>query len=177
LIGQRQIYVVDLILPKLMTLLALPKMVLEVSSQETQFRFLQLNPITDPVQVFLIIIAIMLVAPLVFERLKLPGIVGLILAGVVVGPHGLNILARDYTIQLLGTVGLLFLMFLGGLETSLSDLKGNAGKAISFGLATFLVPLIVGTGVILLIGYTPLAAILIAACCASNTLVALTHCI
>ncbi|MGG6298113.1 hypothetical protein ACQ4M4_27280 [Leptolyngbya sp. AN02str] len=74
-----------------MTFLALPKTVLEVPSQETQFRFLQLNPMTDPVQVFLIIIAIMLVAPLIFERLKLPSIEGLILAGVVVGPHGLNI--------------------------------------------------------------------------------------
>lgn len=131
------------------------------------------GPIQDPVQVFLIIVAIMLVAPLVFERLRMPGIIGLILAGVVVGPHGLNILARDETIELLGTVGLLFLMFLGGLETSLDDLKGNAGKAITFGLATFLFPMAIGTGAMLLLNYNVLAAVLVASCFASHTLVAL----
>lgn len=80
--------------------------------------FLDRLPIDDPVTVFLVIVGIMLVAPLLFERLGLPGIVGLILAGMAVGPHGANLLARDETIVLLGTVGLLFLMFLGGLETS-----------------------------------------------------------
>ena len=75
---------------------------------------------------FLIILAIMLIAPLLVERLRMPGIIGLILAGVIVGPHGLGVLERDSTITLLGTVGLLFLMFLGGLETSLDDLKRNA---------------------------------------------------
>jgi Kef-type K+ transport system membrane component KefB/nucleotide-binding universal stress UspA family protein len=131
------------------------------------------GPIQDPVQVFLIIVAIMLLAPLIFERLKMPGIIGLILAGVLVGPHGLNILARDATIELLGTVGLLFLMFLGGLETSLGDLKGSAGKTATFGLATFLLPMAIGTGAMLAIGYPPLAAILVASCFASHTLVSL----
>ncbi|MGJ3249381.1 MAG: cation:proton antiporter [Elainellaceae cyanobacterium] len=131
------------------------------------------GPIQDPVRIFLIIVAIMLVAPLIFERLKMPGIIGLILAGVVVGPHGLNILERDETIELLGTVGLLFLMFLGGLETSLNDLKGNADKAIVFGLATFILPMAIGTGAMLLLGYSGLAAVLVASCFASHTLVAL----
>ncbi|HBW56760.1 MAG TPA: cation:proton antiporter [Oscillatoriales bacterium UBA8482] len=134
----------------------------------------QLNePVRDPVAVFLIILAIMLVAPLLFERLKMPGIIGLILAGVVVGPHGLGLLARDRTIELLGTVGLLFLMFLGGLETSLDDLKRNADKAVVFGLATFLLPMIIGTGAMLSVGFSPLASILVASCLASHTLVAL----
>lgn len=131
------------------------------------------EPITDPVQVFLIIIAIMLVAPLIFERLRMPGLIGLILAGVVVGPHGLNILARDQTIELLGTVGLLFLMFLGGLETSLDDLKKSANQAISFGLATFAIPMLLGTVAMLLLRYDFLAAILVASCFASHTLVSL----
>ncbi|PSB62508.1 cation:proton antiporter, partial [filamentous cyanobacterium CCP1] len=81
------------------------------------------DPVTDPVAVFLIIMAIMLVAPLLFERIRLPGIVGLILAGVIIGPNGFGVLERDSTIVLLGTVGLLFLMFMAGLETSLDDLK------------------------------------------------------
>lgn len=131
------------------------------------------EPVRDPVAVFLIILAIMLVAPLLFERLKMPGIIGLILAGVVVGPHGLGLLARDRTIELLGTVGLLFLMFLGGLETSLDDLKRNADKSVVFGLATFCLPMIIGTGAMLSIGFSPLASILVASCLASHTLVAL----
>ncbi|TVQ21389.1 MAG: cation:proton antiporter [Leptolyngbya sp. DLM2.Bin15] len=131
------------------------------------------GPITDPVQIFLIIIAIMLVAPLIVERLKMPGLIGLIIAGVIVGPYGLNILERDATIELLGTVGLLFLMFLGGLETSLEDLKGNAKQAVTFGLATFLLPMLLGTAAMLMLGYDLLAAILVASCFASHTLVAL----
>ncbi|MBD2743040.1 cation:proton antiporter [Coleofasciculus sp. FACHB-1120] len=131
------------------------------------------NPITDPVPVFLIIMAIMLVAPLLFERFKLPGIVGLILAGVVVGPHGLGVLERDSTIILLGTVGLLFLMFMAGLETSLDDLKYNADKAAIFGLATFALPMVLGTVAMLMLGYSFLAAILVASCFASHTLLAL----
>lgn len=131
------------------------------------------DPVTDPVAVFLIIMAIMLVAPLLFERIRLPGIVGLILAGVVIGPHGLGVLERDSTIVLLGTVGLLFLMFMAGLETSLDDLKHNADKAVIFGLATFLVPMVLGTGAMLALGYSLLAAILVASCFASHTLLAL----
>jgi len=131
------------------------------------------EPITDPVAVFLTILAIMLVAPLLVERLRLPGIIGLILAGVVVGPYGLGILERDSTIVLLGTVGLLFLMFLGGLETSLDDIKRNADKPVIFGLATFLVPMVLGTGTGIVLGYSFWASVLIASCFASHTLVAL----
>ncbi len=131
------------------------------------------GPITDPVPVFLVIMAIMLVAPLLFERLRLPGIVGLILAGVVVGPNGLGLLERDTTIVLLGTVGLLFLMFMAGLETSLDDLKLNANQAITFGLATFAVPMIIGTVAMMSLNYSLLAAILIGSCFASHTLLAL----
>lgn len=131
------------------------------------------EPITDPVAVFLTILAVMLIAPLLVERLKLPGIIGLILAGVVIGPHGLGILERDDTIILLGTVGLLFLMFLGGLETSLDDLKNEADKPILFGLATFLLPMMLGTGITLALGYSFWASVLVASCFASHTLVAL----
>lgn len=131
------------------------------------------TPIKDPVPVFLMILGIMLIAPLLFEKIRLPGIVGLILAGVVVGPNGLGLLARDNTIVLLGTVGLLFLMFMAGLETSLDDMKYNADKAVIFGLATFLVPMALGTGAMMAICYDLLPAILVASCFASHTLLAL----
>ena len=134
---------------------------------------LSFKPIRDPVAVFLVILAIMLVAPLIFERLRLPGIVGLILAGVIVGPEGLGLLERGSNIILLGTIGLLFLMFMAGLETSLDDFKDNGDKAIVFGLATFLAPMVVGTAAMMLLGYDWLAAILVASCFASHTLLAL----
>ena len=134
---------------------------------------LSFKPIRDPVAVFLTILAIMLVAPLIFERLRLPGIVGLILAGVIVGPKGLGLLERSSNIILLGTIGLLFLMFMAGLETSLDDLKDNGDKAIIFGLATFIAPMVVGTAAMMLLGYGWLAAILVASCFASHTLLAL----
>ena len=137
------------------------------------FAFLSLKPINDPVAVFLLILAIMLVAPLLFERLRLPGIVGLILAGVVVGPEGLGLLERDENIILLGTVGLLFLMFMAGLETSLDDFKENGDKAVFFGLATFIAPMLVGTAAMMALGYSFLAAVLVASCFASHTLLAL----
>ncbi|MFT0814712.1 cation:proton antiporter [Synechococcus sp. OH20] len=132
-----------------------------------------LGPVKDPVLVFLILLTIMLVAPLLFERLHLPGIIGLILAGLVVGPYGLGILQRDGTIVLLGTVGLLFLMFMAGLETSLEDLKLNAWKASVFGVLTFLLPMVIGTAAMLALGYDFLAAVLVASCFASHTLIAL----
>lgn len=131
------------------------------------------GPITDPVAIFLVMISLLLITPLAFERLRLPGIVGLILAGVVVGPHGLGILERDNTVVLLGTVGLLFLMFMAGLETSLDDLKYNADKAIAFGIATFVVPMALGTAAMMALGYSVLAAVLVASCFASHTLLAL----
>ncbi|MBW4464939.1 MAG: cation:proton antiporter [Pegethrix bostrychoides GSE-TBD4-15B] len=137
------------------------------------FPILSQQPITDPVTMFLVLVGVMLIAPLLFERLGLPGIVGLILAGVAIGPHGLGLLERDQTIVLLGTVGLLFLMFLGGLETSLDDLKKNAGAALSFGMLTFLVPMALGVAAMLLVGYGWLAAVLVASCLASHTLLAL----
>ena len=131
------------------------------------------DPITDPVAIFLTILTIMLVAPLLFERFQLPGIVGLILAGVVVGPDGLGLLQRDSTIVLLGTVGLLFLMFMAGLETSLDDFKEDGDKATFFGILTFIIPMVVGTGAMLLLGYDWLAALLVASCFSSHTLLAL----
>ena len=150
-----------------------PFLGMSILPRTTVFLSLLPGPITDPVAIFLVIMAIMLVAPLLFERIRLPGIVGLILAGVVVGPHGLGILERDSTIVLLGTVGLLFLMFMAGLETSLDDLKYNADKAIIFGLATFTVPMVMGTIAMMLLGYPVLSAILVASCFASHTLLAL----
>ena len=80
-------------------------------------------PIHDPVLIFAIVMFIVLVAPLFAEKLKLPGIVGLIAAGLIVGPHTFGILENDRTIELLGTIGLLYIMFEAGLEINLGEVK------------------------------------------------------
>lgn len=137
-------------------------------------QFLRLpGPVTDPVPVFLILTAVLLVAPLLFEKLRLPGIIGLLVAGVVVGPKGVGLLERDSTIVLLGTVGLLFLMFMAGLETSLDDLRARMKDSLVFGAATFLLPMGLGTVAMLAVGYGVLSSVLLASCFASHTLLAL----
>jgi len=81
------------------------------------------TPFQSSVLVFAVILFIILLAPLLFRSVKIPGIIGLILAGVIVGPHGLNLLAKNSAIDLFSTIGLLYIMFLAGLEL---DLKGFA---------------------------------------------------
>lgn len=127
-------------------------------------------PITDAGWLFAVIMALILVVPLLAERMRVPGIVGLVLAGTAVGPTGLGLVERAGLIETLGTVGLLYLMFVAGLELDLDDFAANRHQAMGFGALTFLVPMVVGTAVIALMGFEMLAAILLASCWASHTL-------
>lgn len=104
----------------------------------------QLLPITDPTWIFLVVLVIILFAPLLSNRIRLPHIVGMILAGVLVGEHGLNILSRDSSFELFGKVGLYYIMFLASLEMDMEGLKKNRKRGIIFGLITFLIPLSLG---------------------------------
>lgn len=100
-----------------------------------------LFPITNPTWIFLVVLVIILFAPLIFNRIRVPHLVGMILAGVLVGEHGLNILARDSSFELFGKVGLYYIMFLASLEMDLEGLKKNRVRGIVFGLLTFAIPL------------------------------------
>jgi len=128
-------------------------------------------PFSDPVLIFASVMVLILLAPLLARRCRLPEIIGLLLAGMVVGPHGLNILARDQTIELLGAVGLLFIMFLAGLEIDLNQVRRNRAPTLVFGLLTFAVPLALG---ILLgrqvFGMSVPVAVLLASMFSSHTL-------
>lgn len=104
----------------------------------------QLLPITDPTWIFLVVLVIILFAPLLSSRIRLPHIVGMILAGVLVGEHGLNILSRDSSFELFGKVGLYYIMFLASLEMDMEGLKKNRKRGFIFGLITFLIPLSLG---------------------------------
>lgn len=134
---------------------------------------LDLLPIRDPVLVFALAMCVILLAPALARKLRLPDIIGLILAGVLLGEHGLNILVRDDTMVLLGTVGLLYIMFLAGLEIDLDQFIRHRRDSIAFGLLTFFVPMLIGTlaGHYLLRLSWP-AAILLASMFASHTLLA-----
>ncbi|MCQ2194487.1 MAG: cation:proton antiporter [Paludibacteraceae bacterium] len=102
-------------------------------------------PLSNPILIFSLVLFVILLTPLVLERFKIPQIIGLILAGLALGEHGLNILSRDESFRLFGAVGLLYIMFLAGLEMDLSDFKKNKRIGIFFGLATFLFPMLFGS--------------------------------
>jgi Kef-type K+ transport system membrane component KefB/mannitol/fructose-specific phosphotransferase system IIA component (Ntr-type)/nucleotide-binding universal stress UspA family protein len=128
--------------------------------------------VTGPTQIVAVAMLLFLLAPLLMQRLRVPGIVGLIVAGAVVGPHALNLLARDQTIVLLGTVGLLYLMFMAGVEIDLHGFSRYRNRSLVFGALTFLIPQTFGTGVGRLLGYDWPTSILLASMFASHTLVA-----
>ena len=102
------------------------------------------TPFQSSVLVFALILFVILLAPLLFRSLKVPGIIGLILAGVIVGPHGLNLLARNSAIDLFSTIGLLYIMFLAGLELDLKGFANYKHKSLVFGFFTFIIPLSIG---------------------------------
>ena len=130
-------------------------------------------PITDPTWIFLLVLIIILFAPILLSRLRIPHIIGMILAGVVIGEHGFNILERDSSFELFGKVGLYYIMFLAGLEMDLEGFKKNRTKALVFGLLTFLTPMIFGIwSSISILGYSTNTAILLASMYASHTLIA-----
>ncbi|MEX2584605.1 MAG: cation:proton antiporter [Gemmatimonadota bacterium] len=129
-------------------------------------------PVTDPVLIVAISAVLFLLAPMLAEKVRLPGLVGLILAGAIVGPNALNLLARSNTIILLGTVGLLYLMFMAGIEIDLHEFKRYRNRSLIFGAITFFLPQTLGTAVMLGLGYELPTSILIASMFASHTLVA-----
>jgi Kef-type K+ transport system membrane component KefB len=102
------------------------------------------TPFQSSVLVFAVILFIILLAPLIFRRIKIPGIIGLILAGVIIGPHGLNLIAKNSAIDLFSTIGLLYIMFLAGLELDLKGFATYKHKSIVFGFFTFTIPFAIG---------------------------------
>ncbi len=129
-------------------------------------------PLSAPAPVFLVLVLVILLAPLAAERVRLPGVIGLVVAGVVVGPEGIGLIERSGMIAQLGGVGLLYLMFLAGLELDLTVLSDHRRSAVVFGMLTFAIPITLGTGIALWLGFGVAAAVLIGSLWASHTLVA-----
>lgn len=130
-------------------------------------------PVEDPILKFLIILIIILGAPLLLNKLRIPPLLGLIIAGAVIGPYGINLVSRDSSIILSGTAGLLYIMFLAGMEIDMNDFKKNSLKSLTFGMYTFWIPLIVGTAVgRWILGFSWMTSVLLASMFASHTLIA-----
>ncbi len=130
-------------------------------------------PLTDPIVVLFVISLIILFVPVVFYKIKLPALVGLIIVGAIAGPLGFNLLLRNSAIIHFGTVGLLYIMFISGLETDLSDFKKNKHRSIVFGLLTFAIPMLIGTLTTLcILRYNLKSSVLLASMYASHTLIA-----
>lgn len=128
-------------------------------------------PFEDPILIFTLVLLIIFLTPILFKRFKIPGILGLLLAGVIVGPNGFNLLMRDASIVLFGTVGLLYIMFLAGLEIDLAQFKKRKYRSITFGLLTFLIPQITGTLIgFYLLKFSLISSVLLASMFASHTL-------
>lgn len=129
--------------------------------------------ITDPVAIFLTVLGIIVVTPMVLKPLKIPNVIGLILAGVLVGPYGVNLLARDMSFEVFGQVGILYLMFLAGIEIDMYNLKKNMKRGLVFGLYTFFIPLVLGViTACVFLRQDILSGVLLASMFAAHTLIA-----
>ena len=129
-------------------------------------------PVTNPTWIFFLVMVIILFAPIIMGRLRIPHIIGMILAGVIVGKYGFNILERDSSFELFGKVGLYYIMFLAALEMDMDDFKKNRIKGLVFGLITFSVPMILGIwSSMQFLNYSLITSVLLASMYASHTLI------
>lgn len=130
-------------------------------------------PISDPILIFTLLALVMLIAPVFAERFRVPDLVLLLLFGALLGPHGLNVLARTSAIIMLGSVGLLYIMFLAGLEIDLFRFMQSYKRSLLFGFLTFIIPQSLGTlAGRFILGMNWPASILLASMFASHTLLA-----
>ena len=130
-------------------------------------------PITSPTLIFFVVLLIILLAPIIMGKLRIPHIIGMVLAGVLIGEHGLHLLDRDNSFELFGKVGLLYIMFLAGLEMDMESVKKNSRRILWFGLLTCLVPLVLTYVMAMwLLDYSSTASFLLGCIMASNTLIA-----
>lgn len=130
-------------------------------------------PLTNPVLEFSLILLIILLSPILLKRLKIPGIIGLIISGVLIGPFGFNLLEKNSAVDLFSTIGLLYIMFIAGLDLDMNEFKASRHKSILFGFFTFITPVIIGFPVcFFLLDYSFNVSFMIASMLAAHTLIA-----
>lgn len=133
----------------------------------------QYLPITSPTITFFVMLFIILFAPIVMAKLRIPHIVGMVLAGVIVGPHGFDILANDRSMVIFGHVGLFYIMLLAGLEMNMGDFRKNRVRTFTHGIMAFIVPMVMGFVINRsVLSYGFITSVLLASMYASHTLIA-----
>jgi Kef-type K+ transport system membrane component KefB len=141
----------------------------ELKHLSTEFK----TPLESPILIFSLLLFIVLLSPILLKRLNIPGIIGLIISGLIIGPHGLNILEKSTAIDLFSTIGLLYIMFIAGLELDMNEFKANKYRSFFFSIFTFIIPLSIGFPVCYyFLGYDFNASFLTASMFATHTLVA-----
>ncbi|TVR81499.1 MAG: cation:proton antiporter [Chitinophagaceae bacterium] len=135
--------------------------------------FFFILPLKNPVAVFALVMAIIFIAPIIFNRIKIPGIVGLIIFGTIFGPSVLGMLERNETIELLGIVGLIYLMFMVGLSIDLNQFQKMKVKSLTFGLLSFFIPQLSSVFLApIFLGFSFEASLLLGSIVGSHTLLA-----
>src|SRR5262245_2871392 len=104
----------------------------------------QYLPLKSPVLILALTLLIILFSPLLFKRFRIPGIIGLIISGIIIGPNSLHIIESTNSFELLSKTGLLYIMFLAGLEIDMQEFSQNRNKSLVFGALTFLIPIVTG---------------------------------
>lgn len=131
------------------------------------------TPFSNSVLIFSLILSIILLAPIVLNRFKIPGIIGLILSGMLIGPYGLFLIQKNSAVDLFSTIGLLYIMFIAGLELDMNEFNRHKYKSLVFGCFTFLFPIALGFPVCYyLLNYEFSTSLLIASMFATHTLIA-----
>jgi len=129
-------------------------------------------PLINPVNIFTLILLIIFLSPILMAKIKVPHIVGFIIAGIIIGPYGLNLLSKNLAVDLFATIGLLYIMFIAGIELNLNEFKKKKHKSLMFGFLTFSIPIIIGFPVCYyLLNYPLLTSLLTSSMFATHTLV------
>src|SRR5574344_439649 len=144
-----------------------------ISDYIEQFTHLWQLPLSNPILILSILFLIILLVPIILGKFKIPGIIGLIIAGIIIGPYGLHLLENDSSIEFFSTIGLLYILFLAGLDLDINQFKVVRNRSLVFGALTFSIPFLIGFPVcyyILQIDF--LASLLTSSMFATHTLVA-----
>jgi len=159
-----------LLFAKLHDWLKVNKIALVITGEN--IRDLSQLPVSDPVFFFAIILFIILLSPIVLRKFRVPGIIGLIVSGIIIGPNGLNIIEKSQAIDLLATIGMLFLMFIAGLDLNQQQFKRTKHKSLLFGLLTYAVPFAAGMPVCYyILDYNLITSLMISNMFATHTMV------
>ena len=128
--------------------------------------------VTDPTWVFFVVLMIILFSPILLRRLRTPHIIGLILAGVMIGQHGFNVIERDRSFEIFGQVGIYFIMFLASLEMNMGSVRQYGRKGFLFGIITYIIPFVLGfLAAHYLLGFGEITSVLLSCILASHTLI------